>query len=150
MSDIDPINQKILRVLSQDGRISNLALAEKVGLSPSACLRRVQDLEKTGVIAGYKAVIDRVSLGRAFMAYVSVGLSDHSRQAQRDFEAVMSASDEVTECHSIAGNFEYLLRIETRDVDRYRAFHDDVLGTIKSVSSINTLMVLHSPIDRAG
>ncbi len=149
MMNIDRTDQKILRRLQKDGRISNVNLAETVGLSPSACLRRVQDLEKRGAIIGYKAVIDRKEIGRDFLAYVTVSLSDHSREAQRNFEAALEGNIEVSECHSIAGSFEYLLRVETQDVEHYRQFHDDVLGTIKSVSAITTLMVLHSPKDRS-
>ncbi len=145
MKDIDSIDRNILRTLSKDGRITNLKLAEAVGLSPSAALRRVQDLEKHGVIKGYRAVIDQKAAGRGFLVYVTIGLSDHSREAQRAFEAQMDVSDEVLECHCIAGSFEYLLRIETRDVDHYREFHDNVLGTLPQVSAITTLMVLHSP-----
>ncbi len=75
MTDIDRIDEHILRELSRDGRISNLALAEKVGLSPSARLRRVAALEKVGVITGYRAVLDRAAMGSGFVAYVTVGLS---------------------------------------------------------------------------
>ena len=86
MSDIDQISQKILRELSKDGRISNLELASRVGLSPSACLRRVQDLERTGVISGYRAILNPSKRGINFVAYVAVGLGDHSKQSQEAFE----------------------------------------------------------------
>ena len=75
MTNIDKINAHILRILSRDGRISNLQLAEQVGLSPSACLRRVQDLERSGVIKGYRARLDPAQTGRAYVVYVAVGLS---------------------------------------------------------------------------
>src|SRR5688572_13674301 len=111
MSKIDAIGRKILRELSGDGRISNLELAERVGLSPSACLRRVQELERSGVIKGYRAVIDPAKLGNSFLAYVTVGLSTHTKQAQADFEAAMAEAPEVRECHNITGAIEYLLRV---------------------------------------
>ena len=79
MMQDDPISDRILRILRGDGRISNLDLAQKVGLSPSACLRRVQDLEKRGVIQGYRAQLNPETTGRAYVVYVSVGLSDHSK-----------------------------------------------------------------------
>jgi len=116
MIEIDPTSARILRELRQDGRISNIALAEKVGLSPSACLRRVQDLERRGVITGYRARLDPHHTGRAYVVYVAVGLSEHSKAAQHGFESAMAQFDEVTECHNIAGAFEYLLRVETADL----------------------------------
>ncbi|MGJ8612370.1 MAG: Lrp/AsnC family transcriptional regulator, partial [Octadecabacter sp.] len=79
MTEIDSINAYILRSLRADGRISNLALAEKVGLSPSACLRRVQDMERRGVITGYRAQLDPVLTGVAYVVYVAVGLAEHSK-----------------------------------------------------------------------
>jgi len=82
MTEIDLTNAQILRELRADGRISNLALADKVGLSPSACLRRVQELERRGVIQGYRARLDPVQTGQAYVVYVAVGLSEHSKAAQ--------------------------------------------------------------------
>ncbi|MCL4156596.1 UNVERIFIED_CONTAM: hypothetical protein GTU68_002822 [Idotea baltica] len=141
------MNARILRELQRDGRISNLALADKVGLSPSACLRRVQDLERRGVITGYRASLDPVQTGQAYVVYVAVGLSEHSKAAQEGFEAAMARFDEVTECHNIAGAFEYLLRVETADLASYKTFHTDRLGTVPSVRSITSYMVMGSPKD---
>ena len=90
MARLDAKDSEILSVLERDGRITNLALAAKVGLSPSACLRRVQDMEKAGVITGYRAVTDRAALGVGFIAYIAVGLSDHSQAAQRAFERAVA------------------------------------------------------------
>lgn len=147
MTDIDPINASILRELRRDGRISNLALAEKVGLSPSACLRRVQDLERRGVITGYRARLDPNQTGQAYVVYVAVGLAEHSKAAQEGFEAAMARIEEVTECHNIAGAFEYLLRVETEDLAAYKVFHTDRLGTVPHVRSITSYMVMGSPKD---
>lgn len=82
MAKIDHINQQILRELSQEGRISNLDLADRVGLSPSACLRRVQELERSGVISGYRAVLNPSEIGVGFVAYIGVGLGEHTKAAQ--------------------------------------------------------------------
>jgi len=147
MAKIDSINKNILRVLSQDGRISNLDLAEKVGLSPSACLRRVQELERTGVISGYRARIDASRLGVGFVAYLAVGLSEHTKAAQEGFERALNLIDAVTECHNVTGTVEYLLRVEVEDLVAYKAFHTDVLGDLPNVSSIVTYVVLGSPKD---
>jgi DNA-binding Lrp family transcriptional regulator len=150
MSDLDHISDHILRVLSQDGRISNLELADRVGLSPSACLRRVQDLERRGVITGYRAVTDPVKRGVGFVAYVTVGLSRHTKATQEEFERLMRAAPQVRECHNITGNVEYLLRIEAADLAAYKRFHTDVLGTLPQVNSITSFVVMGSPKDERG
>lgn len=149
--DMDRINKRILRELGEDGRISNAELADRVGLSPSACLRRVQELERLGIISGYRAVLNRSLLGIGFTAYIAVGLSDHTRKSQRAFEQAITRSEEVRECHNITGSFEYMLRVETEDLAAYKVFHTDVLGTLPQVNSITTYVVMESPKDaRAG
>ena len=107
MAGLDQIDRKILRELASEGRISNIELADRVGLSPSACLRRVQELERSGVIKGYRAVVDPAKLGLTFLAYVTVGLSSHTKKSQGDFEAAMALAPEVRECHNITGTIEY-------------------------------------------
>ncbi len=147
MSDIDYINAKILRELTRNGRISNIDLANKVGLSPSACLRRVQDLERKGVITGYRTVINSQALGINFIAYVLVGLSKHTKADQLGFEEAMADAIEVRECHNITGTVEYLLRVEARDLAAYKHFHTEVLGTVPQVASIISYIVMGSPKD---
>ncbi|SEP96021.1 DNA-binding transcriptional regulator, Lrp family [Loktanella sp. DSM 29012] len=147
MNEIDRINAEILRAVAADGRISNLELADRVGLSPSACLRRVQDLERRGVIRGYRARLDPVQTGRAFVVYVAVGLSEHTKAAQQAFERAMSIAPDVVECHNVAGAFEYMLRVEVADLPAYKAFHSDTLGTVPHVRSITSYMVMGSPKD---
>ncbi|MFN7028717.1 MAG: Lrp/AsnC family transcriptional regulator [Sphingopyxis sp.] len=144
---MDDIARRILRELLQNGRISNLELADRVGLSPSACLRRVQELERSGVITGYRATIDPAKLGMGFLAYVTVGLSTHTKKAQSDFEAAMAGAPEVRECHNITGAIEYLLRIETADLAAYKHFHTEVLGVLPQVHSISTYVVMDSTKD---
>ncbi|WP_353474104.1 Lrp/AsnC family transcriptional regulator [Salipiger sp. H15] len=147
MSDLDYIDRRILRVLAGDGRISNLALAERVGLSASACLRRVAALEKSGVIRGYRAVFSPEKTGIGFVAYVTVGLGVHTKEAQLAFERAITRSPEVKECHNITGNVEYLLRIEVTDLAAYKEFHTEVLGTLPQVSAITSYVVMGSPKD---
>ena len=143
----DGINDRILRELAAHGRISNLELAERVGLSASACLRRVQELERSGVIAGYRAVLDRAQQGIGFVAYVTVGLNLHTKVAQEAFERAISLAPEVRECHNITGAVEYLLRVEARDLAAYKAFHTDVLGVLPQVHAITSYVVMGSPKD---
>ncbi|MFC4731903.1 Lrp/AsnC family transcriptional regulator [Salipiger abyssi] len=147
MSDLDDIDRRILRVLAGDGRISNLALAERVGLSPSACLRRVAALEKSGVIAGYRAVLSPEKTGVGFIAYVLVGLNLHTKGAQEAFERAIARAPEVRECHNITGNVEYLLRVEVADIAAYKHFHNEVLGTLPQLNAITSYVVMGSPKD---
>ena len=144
---MDQISERILQELSADGRISNIDLAERVGLSPSACLRRVQELERRGIIKGYRAVLDRDALGLGFVAYVGVGLNDHSKASQEAFERSMTLTPEVAECHNITGTIEYLLRVECPDLKSYKHFHTDKLGALPQVNEITTYVVMGSPKD---
>ncbi|WGI23154.1 Lrp/AsnC family transcriptional regulator [Amylibacter sp. IMCC11727] len=150
MAKTDQINDQILRELGRDGRISNIELADRVGLSPSACLRRVQDLERSGVITGYRAVVDPVARGAGFIAYMTVGLSDHTKEAQEAFERAIARFDEVRECHNITGAVEYLLRIEAADLANFKLFHTEKLGMLPQVRQIVTHVVMGSPKDERG
>ncbi|MFK7869058.1 MAG: Lrp/AsnC family transcriptional regulator [Roseobacter sp.] len=147
MAEIDEKSEEILRELTRNGRISNIELADRVGLSPSACLRRVQDLERRGIIKGYRAVLDRAALGSGFVAYIGVGLKDHTKASQEAFERGISHAPEVRECHNITGTIEYLLRIECADLPSYKRFHTDMLGALPQVSSITSYVVMGSPKD---
>ncbi|WP_299779038.1 Lrp/AsnC family transcriptional regulator [uncultured Roseobacter sp.] len=147
MSKIDEKAEHILRELRRDGRISNLELAERVGLSASACLRRVQELERSGVIRGYRVVLDTAQLGIGFTAYITVGLSDHSKASQEAFERAISRSSEVVECHNTTGSTEYLLRVECADLPSYKRFHTDKLGALPQVNAITSYVVMGSPKD---
>ncbi|MDG4647705.1 Lrp/AsnC family transcriptional regulator [Roseibacterium sp. SDUM158017] len=147
MMKFDEKDRQILRILSEDGRISNLNLADRVALSPSATLRRVQALEASGVIAGYRAVLDPERLGTGFIAYMAVGLSVHTKSAQQAFERAMQAAAEVRECHNVTGSVEYLLRVEAADLRAYKRFHTDILGALPQVATITTYVVMGSPKD---
>ena len=150
MTDLDPFDRSILRELAADGRLSNQALAGRVGLSPSATLRRVQRLEASGAIRGYRAVLGPEATGVGFTAYIAVGLNDHTKRGQESFERAMARSDEVRECHNITGTVEYLLRIEARDLADYKRFHTDVLGVLPQVATLTTYVVMGSPKDTRG
>lgn len=147
MISIDKINAEILLSLEKNGRISNTDLAARVGLSPSACLRRVQDLERSGIIKGYRAVIDRKQLGASVTIFVMVGLSAHLKKDAQAFERAMLTAPEVRECHNITGNVEYLLRVEVADLEAYKDFHANTLGTLEQVSSITSYITLGSSKD---
>lgn len=144
---IDAINQRILRELVRDGRQTNLQLADRVGLSPSACLRRVQELERSGVIKGYRAVLDAEKTGTGFVAYVTVGLNAHTKAAQEAFERAIARAPQVRECHNVTGTVEYLLRVEAADLADYKHWHTDVLGVLPQVHAIVTYVVMGSAKD---
>ncbi|MGO2508534.1 Lrp/AsnC family transcriptional regulator [Vibrio hibernica] len=146
---MDRFDDRILQELQLNGRLSNVELSERIGLSTSATLRRVQELERSGVIQGYRAILDAEKLGVGFIAYVTIGLSSHSQQSQKGFEERVLLAKEVTECHNITGGNEYLLRVETQDLSSYKKFHSNVLGEISQVNSITTLVVMDSPKDRS-
>ncbi|MEM1090252.1 MAG: Lrp/AsnC family transcriptional regulator [Pseudomonadota bacterium] len=147
MIKLDRYNEHILRELEKDGRVSNVDLADRVGLSPSACLRRVQELERQGVIQGYRAVLNRAALGSGITIFVMVGLSEHLKKDSRAFEHAMARAPEVRECHNVTGAVEYLLRVEVADLAAYKEFHGDVLGTVPQVHSITSYICLGSPKD---
>lgn len=150
MTKLNRINERILHELKSNGRISNTELADTVGLSPSACLRRVQELEASGLIKGYRAILDSQQLGHGFIAIVGVGLNDHSMDSQHAFEQAISSAEEVVECHNVTGAYEYFLRVETKDIGTFKTFHTNVLGAIPQVCTLSTHVVMGSPKDDRG
>ena len=147
MARLDDTNRRILRELTRDARISNLDLAARAGLSPSACLRRVQEMERDGVIRGYRAVLDPVQMGVGFVAYVTVGLASHTKATQEAFERAVARAPEVRECHNITGAVEYLLRVETADLAAYKHFHTEILGVVPQVQALTTYVVMDTSKD---
>lgn len=146
--EIDPYSEKILSTLEVSGRLTNIELAKRVGLSPSACLRRVQELERIGVIKGYRAVIDRSALAPRITVFVMVGLAQQLHKDARAFEAAMEAAPQVVECHNIAGNVEYMLRVEVGDLTEYKDFHAHTLGQLPQVQSITSHFCLETSKDQ--
>ncbi len=118
--ELDRTDQRILAILRQDGRITNQALAEKVHLSPRACLDRVRKLERDGVIRSYCAIIDAQSIGRSVTVFAEVTLRDQGAATQRNFEQRMRDTPEVVSCHLVSGTFDYLVRLACRDLEHYR------------------------------
>jgi len=144
---MDRIDRGILHELSREGRLSNAELADRVGLSPSACSRRVAELERIGVIRGYRAVLDPIAMGWGFIAYVAVGLSRHTISEQRAFERAMLEAPAVRECHNVTGSIEFLLRVEVPDLAAYKHFHTEVLGALPQVATITSYIVMESAKD---
>ena len=139
---LDDTDRRIVAVLSQEGRISNLDLADRVGLSPTPCSRRVKRLEEAGVIMGYGARINPTAMGQSVSVMVQVRLS---QQSPADIEAFMSAVHrllEITECLLVTGNLDYILKVQTRDVEALRDFVLKELKAIPCVSETSTMLIL--------
>lgn len=142
LSNIDRIDQKIIFFLQQDGRLTNFELAEKVGLSPSPCLRRVKNLEKKGLISGYTAIIDEVSYGFPVTAFVSVRLENQTDNTLKAFEKNITSLDAVMDCWLVTGNRDYLLRVVAADLKNYEIFMREELTKVKGIASIETNFAL--------
>ena len=141
-TDIDRIDLKILNVLQQDGRISNLKLAESVALSPTAVLARVQRLSRDGYILGYEAQLNAAKLGAGLMVFVEVLLDRTTPNVFDAFKAAVQVRPEIMECHMVAGGFDYLLKTRMADMNAYRAFAGTVLWQLPGVRETRTYAVM--------
>ncbi len=149
MLDLDKIDIAILDALQRNGRISNATLAETIGLSQSACSRRLDILEKSGVIRGYQARLDAARLGFGLTAIVHISLSGQFEKTLSDFEAAIKRVPNVMSCHLVAGEYDYILRIAARDLSDYEHIHRDWLTALPHVTKINSTFALREVVDRA-
>ncbi|HUF86426.1 MAG TPA: Lrp/AsnC family transcriptional regulator [Thermohalobaculum sp.] len=140
--EMDAVDARILRALQRDSSPPVAELAAAVGLSPSACHRRVKLLEQAGIITGYAARLDRRALGLALEVFAEVSLDAPTRPAMQAFEAAVARFDEILECHRIIGGPDYLLRLVARDIDDLERIHGDCLGQLPGVARIRTLLTL--------
>ena len=141
-SGLDRIDLKILGCLQQDGRISNLKLAEAVTLSPTAVLARVQRLSKDGYILGYEARLNPLKLGAGMMVFVEVLLDRTTPNVFEEFKAAVQVRPEIMECHMVAGGFDYLLKTRIADMGAYRDFAGTVLWQLPGVRETRTYPVM--------
>ena len=141
---MDKIDKKIVFELQKNGRLSNFDLAEKVGLSPSPCLRRIKNLEKKKIISGYTAIIDEELFGYPITAFVSVRLENQTDGTLKVFEEGISHLDEVVDCWLVTGNRDYLLRVVAINLKTYEKFMREDLTKIKGIDSIETNFALGS------
>jgi Lrp/AsnC family leucine-responsive transcriptional regulator len=142
MQDLDRIDLKILAALQEDGRISNLKLADTVALSPTAVLGRVQRLTRDGYILGFEARLDPLKLGRGMMVFVEVLLDRTTPNVFEQFKAAVQVRDDITECHMVAGGFDYLLKTRMADMQAYRDFAGSVLWQLPGVRETRTYAVM--------
>lgn len=139
---LDRLDNKILSILQNDGSISMAALSERIGLSLSACHRRVKVLEAQGVIAGYAARLDRRALGFEVQVFIEIKLMSQRREDTSAFEEAICAMPEILECHMISGEFDYLMRVAARSTSDYEFLYRNRLSMIPSVSQMRTLLSL--------
>ena len=144
-NELDRIDLKILTVLQDNGRITNQALSDRVGLSPSPCLQRVKRLEKLGIIKGYACQIDLTQIAPSITVFVSVSLSSHEKGAFGAFEAAVADIPELVECHKVSGQFDYLLRFVCSDISTYTAISDHLLATGPDGLNLSSHVVLQTP-----
>ncbi len=147
--DLDRYDRRILEVLQEQGRISNQELAERIGLSPSPCLRRVRTLEESGLITGYRAVLDARRLGLSLLALIHISMDRHTPERFAAFEERVRALPEVLECLLITGqDADYQLKVIVRDMDAYQALLLDKITRIEGVSGVHSSFVMRRVIDK--
>lgn len=147
IGQLDRIDRKILARLQKDGRMAITDLAREVGLSKSPCQMRVRRLRETGVIIGFCAVLDQRKLGRDHVVFVEVKLTDTTEAALSAFNDAVRAVPEIEQCHMIAGAFDYLLKVRTKDIRTYRQILGEVISTLPHVGSTSTHVSMQSVKD---
>lgn len=148
--EFDRLDRRILEVLQQEGRLSNQELADRVGLSPSPCLRRVRALEEAGVITGYWARVDPKALGLSLMALIHISMDQHTPERFRHFEAAVAKIPEVVECLLITGQAaDYQLKVVARDMEAYQELLLNRITQIKGVTGVHSSFVLRQVVARA-
>lgn len=146
---LDRYDLRILEVLQGDGRISNQDLAERVGLSPSPCLRRVRALEEAGLIRRYAALLDPARLGLSLTALVQISMDRHTPERFEQFEAAVQGFPEVLECYLITGQAaDYLLKVIVRDMAHYESFLLGRLTRLEGVTGVHSSFVLRRAVDK--
>ncbi|WP_028533943.1 Lrp/AsnC family transcriptional regulator [Paludibacterium yongneupense] len=142
VQQLDATDLTILRLLQQDGALSNPKLAEQLSLSVTPCWRRLKRLEGEGYIKGYQANLDRRKLGYDVLAFVRLGFAVHTDDAPNRFEQIIQAYPEVLSCHKITGDADYLLQVVTVSLDSYSDFVEQVLRKIPGIHSIHSSLAL--------
>lgn len=145
---LDAIDLAILKALQQNARMTNTELAEKVGLSPSACSRRHDILEKEGIIGGYHARLSHKALDYKMMVIVHISLSGQFAKTLTEFEAAVKRCPNVLVCYLMSGEYDYILRVAAKDLEDYERIHRDWLSALPHVVKINSSFALREVVDR--
>jgi Lrp/AsnC family transcriptional regulator, leucine-responsive regulatory protein len=148
--EIDRFDRQILEVLQQDGRISNQDLADRIGLSPSPCLRRVRALEEAGVVTGYRALLNAKALGYTLMALVYIAMDKHTPERFEHFEQEIAAIPEVLECLLITGqDADYQIKLIVKDMEAFQDLLLNRINRIPGVNGVHSSFVLRRVVDKA-
>ena len=147
-SVIDQYDHKIIKIMAQNARISVTALAEQIGLSKTPTMHRLRRLETEGYITAYQARLNYDLLGESHIAFIQITLSDTSLKALESFNHAVQKLSAVEQCHMIAGNFDYLLKVRTRDIQSYRQFLGEELVSLPYVSHTSTFVAMETVCDR--
>ena len=142
--ELDDFDRKILAILRKDGRITFTDLARQVGLSKTPCQQRVRRLVENGVISGFAAIVDPAKVGLDHVAFAEVRLSDTREAALREFNAAVRRIAEIEECHMIASSFDYLLKVRTSDMRRYRTVLGEKISSLPHVANTSTFVVMET------
>jgi len=146
---LDRHDRKILQILQEEGRISNQDLAERIGLSQSPCLRRVRALEESGLIIGYRALVDARKLGLTLLALIHIAMDRHTPERFANFDAAVNALPEVLECLLITGqDADYQLKVIVRDMDAYQDLLLNKITRIEGVTGVHSSFVLREVVNR--
>ncbi|MCV2348436.1 Lrp/AsnC family transcriptional regulator [Paucibacter sp. Y2R2-4] len=141
---LDAIDRNILNELQRDGRLPNIELAQRVHLSPSACLRRVKHLEESGVIAQYVALLNPKAVGKQGTSYTIINLERMTTAALAAFEQAVQDSPDILDCFYVAGTNDYVIRFAYKDAEELERFHTDVLMQLPEVARSNSMLVLRT------
>ncbi len=139
---IDKIDLRILKILQEDGRITNLELSNKIGLSPAPTLERVRKLEKNKFINSYHAIVNEKTLGIGIQAFIQVSLTRQLDNAIASFQDKISKIDEVTECYQVTGSFDYQLKVMVKDIEGLDKLITDKLGKIEEIRQMQSYVIL--------
>ena len=150
MTELDDFDRKIIAILREDGRITVTDLAQRIGLSKTPCQVRLRRLIDAGVIRGFTALVDPAKLGLDHVAFTEVKLSDTREAALAEFNAAVQRIPEVEECHMIASSFDYLLKVRTADIRRYRMVLGEKISSLPHVSSTSTYVAMETVKDPGG
>src|SRR4249919_2150872 len=143
-NDLDAIDCRIISALQADGRLTNIDLADRIGLSPSPCLRRVKRLEREGYIEAYRAVLQRDRVGLGFSVFVGVKIDGNANERALGFEKAVIAMPEVVACHMVSGESDYFLEIVVPDLDHYRRFLVDKLLDLPIVREVRSNIAIQT------
>jgi DNA-binding Lrp family transcriptional regulator len=147
---LDTTDRRMLALLQEDGRITNQDLSQKIGLSPTPCLRRLKRLEESGVIQGYSAIVDPKAYGLPFSVFVSIRLSQQTQDNIAEFEKAVESWNEVAECYLMTGSQDYLLRVVTDGIEGYERFLKQKVTRLKCIQSVESNFAMATIKKRIG